>query len=80
MVVDEGKSQARKSYCREWFLLPVELISPWWLRITLSLRRTDSSDSTLMLAISNRWSLNAWSLFSNTSSCCQACTFLRTTC
>jgi len=24
-----GKSQARKSYCREWFLLPAELIFPW---------------------------------------------------
>jgi len=23
----EGKSQARKSYCKEWFLLPAELMS-----------------------------------------------------
>ena len=32
-----------------------------------------------MLAIPNRWSLNAWSLHLNTRSCCQACTFSCTT-
>ena len=32
-------------------------LSTWWPWIMLSLRRTESSDSTLMLTISNRWSL-----------------------
>jgi len=43
-------------------------------------RRTGSSNSTLMLTISSRWSLNTWSLCLNTGSCCQACTFSHTMC
>jgi len=72
----EGKFQARKSYCKEWFLQPAELISPWihegCKSRFLGGGQGTSSDSTLMLAISNRWSLNAWSLHLSTGSCCQA--------
>jgi len=33
-----------------------------------------------MLTIPNWWLLNVWPLHLNTRSCCQACTFSRTTC